>query len=341
MKTSGTNRRLRTLLTGIKDGSLQPRPEFQRRLVWTNKHKQEFVRTVLLEYPFPEIYIAAGDVDPETGVGTELLVDGQQRITTLYQFFTGSSDLRLGDLRPYAQLSKEEKLAFLEYEVVVRDVGRKTIEEIKEIFKRINSTKYSLNAMEIHNARFDGAFKHFGERLSENPFFEDNRVFKTNDIRRMGDLVFSLTLAITSMTTYFNRDDELEMFLDKYNDDFPEENVVSAELQETFDLISQCRFDQKSRVWRKAELLTVLVETHRALIRDRLSLDASKLAADLNRFFLDVEVASVGIADSEDASTYYKAAIQATNDRSNRVKRGQIIAKVIRQDPTPVNGQLL
>jgi uncharacterized protein with ParB-like and HNH nuclease domain len=68
--------------------------------VWTNKDKVRFLETVLNEYPFPEIYIAAGDVDLETGKGTELLVDGQQRITTLYQYFNGSDELR--GLCPYS-----------------------------------------------------------------------------------------------------------------------------------------------------------------------------------------------------------------------------------------------
>ncbi|MFN9951774.1 MAG: DUF262 domain-containing protein, partial [bacterium] len=106
MQTSGTNRRLRLLISAIKDGTLIPRPDFQRRLVWTNKHKEEFIKTVLGQFPFPEIYIAAGDVDTDTGKGTELLVDGQQRLTTLLQYFSGSPDLRLGTLCPYSALSQ-------------------------------------------------------------------------------------------------------------------------------------------------------------------------------------------------------------------------------------------
>ena len=125
MKTSGTNRKLRVLLTAIKANQLIPRPEFQRRLVWNNKHRLEFIKTVLMEFPFPEIYIASGDVNPNTGEGTEMLVDGQQRMTTLMQYFTGSQDLRLVALRPYSELSDVEKYAFLEYEVVVRDLWKK------------------------------------------------------------------------------------------------------------------------------------------------------------------------------------------------------------------------
>src|SRR5947208_4798824 len=126
MRTTATNRKLRTLITGIRDKTLIPNPEFQRRLVWTNRDKINFLDTVLNRYPFPEIYIAAGDVNPETGEGTEWLVDGQQRISTLYQYFEGSGDIRLAkttegiDIKPYKELSKEQQIEFLEYEVVVR-----------------------------------------------------------------------------------------------------------------------------------------------------------------------------------------------------------------------------
>src|SRR6266566_444714 len=131
MRTTATNRKLRLLLTGIKNKTLIPRPEFQRRLVWSNKNKIAFLQTVLEEYPFPEIYIAAGEVNAETGEGVEMLVDGQQRVDTLYQYFIGSTELRLGKVIPaYNQLAQEKKIAFLEYDVVIRDLGKMSIDEI-------------------------------------------------------------------------------------------------------------------------------------------------------------------------------------------------------------------
>ena len=158
-------------------------------------------------YPFPEIYIAAGEVNTDTGEGTEMLVDGQQRVTTLQQYFQGSSDLKLsrGHTSPYSELGKKEQTNFLEYEVVVRDLGNISITQIKQIFQRINSTNYALNAMEIHNAIFDGEMKKFAEELAEDNFFDKHRVFRTHEIRRMNDTSFALSLIITVMSTYFHR----------------------------------------------------------------------------------------------------------------------------------------
>src|SRR5207302_5356096 len=123
----------------------------------------------------------------------------------------------------YAKLSVAEREAFLEYEVVVRDLGKLSIEEIRGVFERINSTRYALNAMEVHNARYDGEFKKFAETIAERDFFEAHRVFSSSDVRRMHDVRFSLVLVITAMSTYFDGDSELEGYLEKYSDAFPEQ----------------------------------------------------------------------------------------------------------------------
>ena len=336
MKTSATNRKLRLLLTGIQNGVLLPRPEFQRRLVWSNKHKLAFLKTVLEGFPFPEIYIAAGDVNSETGEGTEMLVDGQQRISTLYQYFKSSPDLKLDkSITPYRELSEEQKIIFLEYEVVVRDLGKLPIPEILEIFRRINSTNYALNAMEIHNARFDGEFKQFGEELAVHPFFEEARFFRPQEIKRMGDTRFCLVLASTFMSGYSNRDDEIEKYLENYNEEFEHKETLTAEFNTVVDFITRCNFDTKSRVWKKADLFTLLVELHRAIFKRKISLNPSATSKALKDFYESVD----NSADSGDTSKYpgiyYQAALQASNDRGSRLKRGEIIQTILDNTYTP------
>lgn len=330
IKTTATNRKIRVLLTAIKNETLVPRPEFQRRLVWGNKHKRAFLDTVLKGYPFPEIYIAAGEVDPDTGEGAEMLVDGQQRITTLNQYFTGAEALILGkEIPPYGTLSKDEKTAFLEYEVVVRDLGQVGIDTIKEVFQRINSTKYSLNAMEIHNSRFDGELKQFAESISQDQFFESNRVFSASDIRRMQDVRFTLVFIITVMSTYFNRDDELESFLSAYNDEFENKDDLKKEINGVFMFIELCGFSSDSRVWKKADLFTLLVELYRSLYKKKDALNPAKVGKALSKFYAEVDGLDGGKPSDPGIAEYHKYSFQATNDRSSRVKRGEVIKAIL------------
>ena len=144
MKTAATNKKVRELIQLVKENKLIPRPEFQRRLVWSREDKDLFLDSVIRGYPFPEIYFADGDVDLETGEGTQLLVDGLQRVSTLIQYFDGDADLRLLTVPPYRQLDEAGKRSFLQYDVAVRDLGALTREEVIEVFKRLNATKYSL-----------------------------------------------------------------------------------------------------------------------------------------------------------------------------------------------------
>ena len=115
MKTSASNKKVRELVQMVRGGSLIPRPEFQRRLVWTNLDKARLIDTVLKGYPFPEIYVANGDLNIETGEGTQLLVDGQQRVTTLVEYFEGNPRLSLKGNTPYSDLEDNEKRRFLDY----------------------------------------------------------------------------------------------------------------------------------------------------------------------------------------------------------------------------------
>ncbi|MEU9019989.1 DUF262 domain-containing protein [Actinomadura sp. NPDC048394] len=331
MQTSATNKRMRTLLTGIRDQTLIPNPHFQRRLVWSNAHKIAFLQTVLEGLPFPEIFISAGEVNPDTGDGTELIVDGQQRMTTLFEYFTGSRDLRFtgSPIVEYKELDQIQKVAFLEYEVVVRDLGPLTEDETRDIFQRINSTRYSLNAMEVNSSRYDGELKKFAEFLANSSFFIRHNIFTSLDGRRMNDVRFVLTLLITIMSGYFKRDEEHETYLERYNDQFPDEAKMKTEMHVVFDFIESCHFDEKSRVWQKADLLTILVELHRALIVDGRSLDPLSVGSTMTAFYEEVESVTRSESPQPDAAEYYRRVRSGINDRISRANRGAIVRRLL------------
>lgn len=342
MRTTATNKKIRELIAQLADQSLVPNPQFQRRLVWANKHKVALIQTVLDGLPFPEVYIAAGNVDLETGIGQSMLVDGQQRLTTIQEYFSGSPNIRLPRLMSaYSDLPDEKKREFLEYDVVVRDLGQLNIEQVVEIFQRINSTSYSLNAIEVANARFDNELKELAEDVANRSIWDENSVFSSNEIKRMQDVRFALGLIITTMSDYFNRDDQFEDFLIRFNDDFDKEEQVRREVFNTIDFLRDCDFRIGARVWKKADLFTALVEIHRKMFKDKVKLNPAVTREVLEDFYILIENRERGgldlpvparndfIMSDEEISEYYNSALQATNDRLNRLRRGRIIARVL------------
>lgn len=304
---------------------MEAAPGFQRRLVWSQPHKTSFIETVLLGLPFPEVFVAAGPVDTSTGVAVELVVDGQQRLTTLLAYFEGDPNLVLPDgVLPYAELPEEDKIRFLEYEVVVRDLGAIPLAETKQIFERINSTSYALNAMEVNSGRFDGHLKRVAEDLAACDFFASHRTFSPTDVRRMDDTKFVLTIIITMLAGYFNRDDDHAEFLERFNELFPYESEIVARFEFAFNWIGQCDFDSSSRVWKKTDLFTLIVEIDRMACANKY-VDPAEAAARLASFYMDVRAGSVSV----DALDYYKRISSGVNDRRSREVRGEAIRKVL------------
>jgi hypothetical protein len=145
----------------------------------------------------------------------------------------------------------------------VRDLGTLSLDEVKEVFQRINSTSYSLNAMETANARFDGEFKAFGEWFSSLDLFNIYRVFTQTDVKRMNDVRLCLTIAISILSNYFNRDDDIEGFLREYNDEFPERVFLEERVSAVVNFMINLGLSNKSRIWKKSDFLTCFVEFDR------------------------------------------------------------------------------
>ena len=335
MKTSPTSLKVRQIITLTKDEKLVPRPEFQRRLVWTTEDKVRFIDTILRNLPFPEIYVANGPVDVDTGEGQQLLVDGQQRVTTIVSYFSGDPKTSGNIITPYANLGDNEKREFLNYDVAVRDLGSISSAEIVDIFKRINSTKYSLNEIEINNAVYTGALMSLASGFAEHEFFENHQVFRPTDIKRMGDVRFVLQLIVTMLGGYFDRDEALERYLSDFNEEFPHQREVSDRLIRVFDFITECGFEKSSRIWKRSDLFTAMISIDR-LFEENRSVGPSDALGRLETFYGRVDDAGMDAGDPA-VAVYAKAAIQASNDRINRVRRGIIVESVLVNEDPVVN----
>jgi hypothetical protein len=89
------------------------------------------------------------------------------------------------------------------------------------------------------------------------------------------------------------------------------------------------RMPSTSRIWKKADLFTFLVELHRAIFKRQLTLESNTVAETLQTFYIQVDTPDLRADVNSVPGRYYKAALQATNDRSSRVARGEIIASLL------------
>lgn len=65
IKYSVRSRQLIDIVNDIKNNRIIVSPYFQRNLVWREIHKIDFIKTILMGLPFPQIFIANGDINIE------------------------------------------------------------------------------------------------------------------------------------------------------------------------------------------------------------------------------------------------------------------------------------
>ncbi len=247
----------------IKNQTLIPQPEFQRKFVWNRAHKEKFIDTILNGYPFPEIYTAQKGINLETIESQDVVVDGQQRLRTIVQYIDEPQDSKeFGkDVKKYKDLTQDEKRDFLKYEVVFRYLGDVKPETILEIFQRINLTQYSLNQVEIENAVYDGGFITAAKEILISVDLNFLSMFSENEISRMDDLYFILLIMSTIENGgYFNRVSEIEKFIIAYNDSYEKSDEIKDYLISAINTIRALNLEPDTIWYRKSNFLTLLIE---------------------------------------------------------------------------------
>lgn len=344
------------LYNKITTDSLITGPYFQRKLVWKKQHKFAFIETILLNFPFPEIYIASAEVDVENLKTREVVVDGQQRLTTIVDYIQAKNDFsNQNKVTPFDELSVDEKKEFLNYSITVKDLKDIGDDNIKEVFKRINSTNYSLNTNEVLNAEFGGGeFAIFCKQLVDsdyNPntketdviidesiknkiidFFNNNNIFSGNDIKRMFDSQYIMLIISTFLEGgYFGRSSKINYYLEKYNLSFENYNTQLDLLKNSINIIEDLKFSENSYWFNKANLFTLLVEL-RNIQKNEINLEIFE--TKLLEFEDKVDLYFNGDENdikmlSQDEIKYFEVARQGSHELSAREHRGKVIKKII------------
>lgn len=323
---SPSTRKISKLYTDIKRKSMILQPDFQRRFVWNNKHKEKFIDTILAGYPIPEIYIAQSGIDIDTIESEEVVVDGQQRLHTIVEYIDEPEDAKVfGNIvKKYKDLTKEEKEHFLNYLIVIRDLGDIASEQIIEVFKRINSTQYALNAIELHNAVYDGEFIAVAKQILEEadiaklPFFSDSK------ISRMDDLLFVLLIMSTIQEGgYFVGDKYVEKYVAECNEEYPEKNEVKERSVNVFKLINEMGLPHDSLWMRKSCYFTLFMEIYKAF--DKLKGKAQYLSQVLKKVESQIETDKYQDVNINKYALFYSYVYTGTNSRKARVERANFV----------------
>ena len=319
-----TNERIVNLYNKIKGKEYILNPDFQRRLVWNADHKEKFIETILLGYPFPEIYIADGEMNLDEMKKETLVVDGQQRLDTIYHYIEGDIELKYKIVKEYTKLTDDEKKDFLNYNVIVRDLKNVTDEEIKEIFRRINSVSYALNSMEINNALYNGEFIETAKKVCELESFMNSNVFGERAFSRMKDIEFVLVIMTTiELGSYFTGNKEVEEYITRYDDEYPKKEEMFDQLNKIFVYINELSISEDS-IWKsKNAVFTLICELAK--------FEKFPTKENVENILKYIENKVKCENREEEYSLFHMALYQNTASKKSRMIRGELLEKKLRE----------
>lgn len=168
--------------------NIDPRPQYQRSLVWDLSRKQFLIDSILRGYDIPKIYLKGS----KHGDGYKFEVtDGQQRLNAMFAFYDGDfslprgtriNDINLGNLY-FSELSREMQKTFKDYEINISYISECEPWELNDLFTRLQKG-VSLLPVELRHAMIS-EIKEAVQKLLKHSFFENSRIedrrFKRQD----------------------------------------------------------------------------------------------------------------------------------------------------------------
>lgn len=217
--------------------------------VWPPQARSFLIETILLGLPMPKLSLYQ-NTDVKTRKTIKEIVDGQQRSMAIYDFYhdkfslSRKAEISTAAGRSYSQLDEELKAKFLFYALSVDLFIGATKEDIREVFRRMNSYTVPLNAEEKRHAKYQGDFKWFIYRLSKklDEDFRNIGAFTEKQLNRMQDakLLTDLTYAILNgiKTT---KPAQLAQLYEKYNSGFSEGESIERKIEDALAYVTRWR----------------------------------------------------------------------------------------------------
>lgn len=220
-------------------------PKYQRNSVWNEKAKSYLIDSIIRDAPIPPIFMRQ-TIDIEKRKSFKEIVDGQQRLTAIIEFYNNKFKISKSHNTDYGNkyfddLATEDKEKFLHYNIITEIINEESDDVIYDMFARLNTNNYVLNRQEIRNTKYWGDFKVLAYNLSaENRmFFDKNKIFSDKHFSRMNDVEFVSSLINLSINgVVHDTQQNMDKLYQKYDDNFQNMDEIRFKFQYTMDIIN-------------------------------------------------------------------------------------------------------
>lgn len=327
----------------MEKGSITINRDYQRSdAVWPPAARSYLIDTILHGFPIPKFCLSQ-KTDLRSRKTVKEIVDGQQRSKAILDFYenkfrlTGKSEF---SGRSYDQLDQGDKQRFISYSISADVFVGATDNEIRQVFRRMNSYTVPLNPQEKRHATHQGELKWFIVEVTER--YENTLksigVFTEKQLSRMQDSGLLSEIVMTMLTGIKTASQSLlnKFYTDK-DAEFPEEQDMSTRIDQAFTHILRWEQIHNTTLMKPFQFFTFFLAISHAL-KPLSVLNSVYQASALRTFNDDIVLANLGaISEALDAEdppefliNFVSASRAGTNTKINREMRFKTYSTAMR-----------
>ena len=163
-----------------RPGWMKLRPPYQRRPRWDRERQSRLIESFIMNIPVPPLFVYESDLAKYE------VMDGQQRITAILEFYTNIYALeglqqwpelngRIYDKLP-SEIRKGIDRRSISYIVLLKESAATGEEETllrQQVFERLNTGAVKLSHQEIRNSLYQGKFNRLLLEVARNPLYRE------------------------------------------------------------------------------------------------------------------------------------------------------------------------
>lgn len=304
-------------------------PEWQRGEVWNTDRKQQLIDSILRSWKLPKFYFVKLDDDDFE------VVDGQQRLTAIYEFFANELPLSEDSVKEfggpfYKDLKQRIADTFDDFEIEYDEIEDGTEEELKQFFQRLQQGLPLTSSEKLNSVH--SKLRDFCRSLVKHPFFTHSIAVSDTRLAHFDVASKVAAIEVEGIDSGLRFEDIKKVF--EAQKSFSGTSAVAKRIKVASDFLANAFSAKESALKNRTVVQSVvtfacrLVETGRAAALEQ-------TAADFVRRFLSELARQVerGQAATDYDYIRFQKSINANVKAGARIRHEILLRKAFMHDP--------
>ena len=304
-------------------------PDWQRGEVWDRSKKQELIDSILRGWKLPKFYFVKTSEDEYE------VLDGQQRLATIYEFFSNELPLSQSSAeefggRFYKDLRQRVSDAFDDFEIEYDEIEAADDEDLKQFFQRLQAG-LPLTSSERLNA-VHSKLRDFCRKTAQHIFFAEKVSFPNTRYAHFDVVAKTAVVEIEGLVAGLRFEDLKAVFESHKN--FSATSAIAKRIKAALDFLDRAFRDKSSNLRSRTVAQSLITLTCRLVATER----ADGLENELRSFFdgfsreLSKQV-ELGQAATDSDYVMFQRSVNANVKSGSKTRHEILLRKLFAKSP--------